>query len=139
MGWVTKKFRIPEKKKPKGLTKDILEKNVKEVRVNPDAAKKLLKRKRKKSTVEFLVDENILGIDRYLSSFNIKYRKVGDPDCPPLGSDDPTVAKFAQKNNLVVVTKDEKLQKQCEPMDVECVITDLRDLARKVKDYADSH
>jgi len=74
-----------------------------------------------------------------LASWDIKYRKVGDRDCPPLGSDDPTVAKFAKKNNLIVITKDDNLQKQCEPLDVECVNTDLRDLANKVKKYADSH
>lgn len=91
------------------------------------------------SKVEFLIDENILGIDRYLASWDMKFRKVGDPDCPPLGSDDPIVAKFAKKNNLVVVTNDDNLQKQCEPLDVDCVIMDLRDLAKKVKEYVESH
>jgi len=138
MGWITKKIKIPERRKPKGLTKDILEKNVK-VGFNLEGARKLLEQKMKKSKVEFLIDENVLGIDRHLSSLNIKYRKVGDPDCPQLGSDDPAVAKFAQKNNLVVVTNDDKLLKQCELLDVNCVIMDFRDLARKVKNYADSH
>lgn len=92
----------------------------------------------KKSDIEFLIDENILGIDRYLSSFDIKYRKVGDSDCPPRGSDDPMVAKFAQKHNLVVVTNDDKLQKQCEPLDVDCITPSLSDLAKKVKAYANS-
>jgi len=91
------------------------------------------------SDIEFLVDQNILGLDRYLDTFDIKYRKVGDQDCPPLGSDDPTVAKFADKENLVVVTNDDDLQKQCELFDVECVFMDLRDFARKVKEYANSH
>ena len=91
------------------------------------------------SDIEFLVDENVLGLNRYLDTFNIKYRSVGDQDCPPLGSDDPTVAKFADKENLVIVTNDDDLQKQCELFDVECVFMDLRDFARKVKEYADSH
>jgi len=91
------------------------------------------------SNIEFLIDENVLGLDRYLDTFNIKYRKVGGPDCPPLGSDDPTVAKFAKKDSLVVITSDDNLKKQCELFDVEFVFTDLRDFAKKIRDYADSH
>jgi len=34
---------------------------------------------------------------------------VGDENCPKLGSDDPTVAKFADKENLVVLTNDDKI------------------------------
>ena len=30
--------------------------------------------------VEFLLDENILGLDRYLTG--IKYKKIGDEGCP---------------------------------------------------------
>ena len=73
---------------------------------------KKLDKKMEKTSIEFLIDENILGIDRHLASLDIKYRKVGDPECPKLGSDDPTVAKFAQKNNLVIITNDDKLQKK---------------------------
>jgi len=91
------------------------------------------------SDIEFLVDENILGLDRYLDTFDIKYRKVGDKDCPPKESDDPTVAKFAKKEGLVVVTNDDNLNKQCELYGVDCVFSDLRDFARKVKEFADSH
>lgn len=91
------------------------------------------------SDIEFLIDENVLGLDRYLDTFDIKYRKVGDKDCPKLGSDDPAVAKFAHKEKLVVVTNDENLQKQCDLFDVECVFMDLRDFARKIKQYAESH
>ena len=47
--------------------------------------------------VEFLIDENVLGLARYLDMFDLKYRKVGDKNCPQLRSDDPTVAKFAKK------------------------------------------
>jgi len=89
--------------------------------------------------IEFLVDENVLGLNRYLDSFNIKYRKVGDQDCPKLGSDDPIVAKFADENNLVVATNDDKLKKQCDLIDVECVFMDMTDFAKKVKEYAASH
>lgn len=93
----------------------------------------------KMSDIEFLVDENVLGLDRYLSSLDIKFKKVGDPDCPPKGSKDELVAKFAQKISLVVITNDDNLKKQCEMLDVGCVFMDLRDFARKVKEYADSH
>jgi len=91
------------------------------------------------SDIEFLVDENVLGLARYLDTFDIKYRKVGDENCPPLGSDDPTVAKFADKENLVVITSDDKLKKQCELFDVDCVFNDMTDVAKKVKKWAESH
>ncbi|MCV0366386.1 MAG: hypothetical protein K5798_03850 [Nitrosopumilus sp.] len=109
-----------------------------DVHPNKIKTKSNLKRT-KKSTIPFLVDENILGIARHLESFDIKFRSIGDPDCPPRGSDDPTVAKFAKKYGFVVVTNDDKLQKQCESLDVPCIVSTLSDLARKVKAYANSH
>jgi hypothetical protein len=88
--------------------------------------------------VEFLIDENLLGIDRYLEG-HVKFRKVGDDDCPPLASPDPDVAKFAKDNNLVVVTNDGKLLKQCKLFEIEFVTLDLVvDLAKKVLKYPDS-
>jgi len=90
------------------------------------------------SNIEFLIDENVLGLDRYLDTFGIKYRKVGDENCPPLKSDDPTVAKFADKENLIVLTNDDKLKKQCDLFGVKYVFSDLTDFARKVKKYVDS-
>jgi uncharacterized protein YacL len=91
------------------------------------------------SDIEFLIDENVLGLDRYLSTFGLKFRKIGDEKCPQLKSDDPTVAKFADKENLVVVTNDDKLKKQCELFGVKYVFSDLTDFARKIKEYAESH
>jgi len=91
------------------------------------------------SNVEFLVDENILGLDRHLETLEIKFKKVGGLKCPPLGSSDPEVAKFAKREELVVVTNDDNLKKQCELIDVDCVFMDLRDFAKKVRGYADSH
>ena len=91
------------------------------------------------SDIEFLIDENVLGIDRYLKTFDIKHRSVGDSDCPELKSDDDVVAKFAKKENLVVITNDDNLKKQCELFGVKYVFSDLTDFARKVKDYADSN
>ncbi|MGI0057951.1 MAG: hypothetical protein ACREAK_11350, partial [Nitrosarchaeum sp.] len=60
-------------------------------------------------------------------------------DCPAKGSSDPIVAKFAKENNLIIVTNDDKLTKQCELLDIGFVFMDLRDFAKKVKAYADSH
>ena len=90
-----------------------------------------------KHMVEFLIDENVLGVSRYLGAFKIKYRKVGVGSCPDLRSDDSTVAEFALKENLVILTNDDKLKKQCELYDVGCVVHDLTDLAKKTKKCAD--
>lgn len=87
--------------------------------------------------VEFLIDENMLGVSRYLDAFNIKYRKVGDADCPELGSADSAVAEFARKENLTVLTNDDKLTKQCELYGVKCIVHSLVDFAKKVKRHAD--
>jgi len=38
--------------------------------------------------MEFLLDENVLGLDRYLDVFELKYRSIGDENCPPLKSGD---------------------------------------------------
>ena len=89
--------------------------------------------------MEFLLDENVLGLDRYLDIFELKYRKIGGKNCPPLKSDDSAVAKFANEENLVVVTNDDNLKKQCELFEVRYVFSDLTDFARKIKAYADSH
>ena len=91
------------------------------------------------SDIEFLIDENVLGLSRYLKTFDIKHRSVGDPNCPKLGSDDDEVAKFAKKENLIVVTNDDNLKKQCESFDVKYVFSDLTDFAKKVKQYTESH
>jgi hypothetical protein len=89
--------------------------------------------------VEFLIDENMLGVDRYLEG-HVKFRKVGDDECPPLGSSDPDVAKFAKDNNLIIVTNDGKLLKQCKLFEIEFVTLDLVvDLAQKVLKYPDSN
>ena len=91
------------------------------------------------SDIEFLIDENVLGIARYLDAFDLKYRKIGDENCIKLGSDDTAVAKFAEKENLVVITNDDTLTKQCDLFGVRFVFSDLTDFAKKVKAYADSN
>ena len=89
--------------------------------------------------MEFLLDENVLRLDRHLDIFELKYRKIGDENCPPLKSGDSEVAKFAEKENLVAVTNDDNLRKQCELFDVKYVFSDLTDFARKIKAYSKSH
>ena len=91
------------------------------------------------SDMEFLIDENVLGLARFLDTYDIKYRKIGDENCPKLGSDDSVVAKFADKENLVVLTRDDKLKKQCDLFGVKCVDHNLSDFAKKVKEYRDSN
>jgi len=90
------------------------------------------------SDIEFLIDENVLGLSRYLKTFDIKHRSVGDPTCPEKGSDDDEVAKFAKKENLIVLTNDDNLKKQCDLFDVKCIFNDLTDFAKKVKEYTES-
>ena len=87
--------------------------------------------------VEFLIDEHLLGIDRYLEG-HVKFFRVGDDERLPLGSSDPTVAKFAKDNNMIIVTNDGKLLKQCNLLGIEFVTLDLVvDLAKKVLKYPD--
>jgi len=92
--------------------------------------------------ITFLIDENVLGIDRYLDTLDINFIKIGDLNAPQKGSDDPTVAKYAHDNNLVVVTNDENLVKQCKFAKVSFVTVGISDLAQKVIDcdgYSKTH
>ena len=88
--------------------------------------------------VKFLIDEQLLGIDRYLEG-HVKFIRVGDDEERlPLGSSDPKVAQFAKDNDLIIVTNDGKLIKQCNLLEIEFVALDLVvDLARKVLKYDD--
>ena len=88
--------------------------------------------------VKFLIDEQLLGIDRYLEG-HVKFIRVGDDEERlPLGSSDPKVAQFAKDNDLIIVTNDGKLIKQCNLLEIEFVALDLVvDLARKVLEYED--
>ena len=88
--------------------------------------------------VKFLIDEQLLGIDRYLEG-HVKFIRVGDDEERlPLGSSDPKVAQFAKDNDLIIVTNDGKLIKQCNLLEIEFIALDLvKDLARKVLKYED--
>ena len=84
---------------------------------------------------EFLLDENVLGLARYLDG-KVKFKKIGDEDCPSKESPDPQVAKFAKEHNLVIVTNDEKLEKQCRLFDIACVSIDMQlELVKRVPSY----
>ena len=85
---------------------------------------------------EFLLDENILGLDRYLKN-HVTFRKVGDNNCPSKESDDPDVVKYAKEHNLVIVTNDEKMKKQCDVVGIECILNDLTTVAKRVIEYSD--
>lgn len=50
--------------------------------------------------VEFLLDENALGLDRFLEN-RVRYRKVGGEGSPAKGASDPEIVKFAKENGLV--------------------------------------
>ena len=84
---------------------------------------------------EFLLDENVLGLARYLDG-KVKFKKIGDEDCPSKESPDPQVARFAKEHNLVIVTNDEKLEKQCRLFDIACVSIDMQlELVKRVLSY----
>ena len=83
---------------------------------------------------EFLLDENVLGLEGFLKH-SVKYRKVGDDGCPAKEAEDPEIVKFAKEKNLVIVTKDSKMIEQCGFYDVKFVTLTDANLAKKVVDY----
>ena len=86
------------------------------------------------SSIEFLLDENVLGLARFLEN-RVKYRKVGDNGCPAKEAEDPEIVKFAIENNLIIVTKDIKMIEECQFENVEYVTFNDIDFARKVVKY----
>ena len=87
--------------------------------------------------VEFLLDENVLGLARFLEN-RVKYRKVGDNGCPIKEAEDPVVVKFAKDNSMVIVTKDIKMIEQCEFEGVDYVTFNDIDFAKKIVRYPNS-
>ena len=85
--------------------------------------------------MEFLLDENVLGLDRFLKNC-VKYRKVGDNECPEKKAQDPEIVAFAKEHNLVIVTRDAKMIEQCKFNDVAYVTFDDCDFAKKVVEYS---
>ena len=90
------------------------------------------------SDIEFLLDENVLGLDRFLKN-RVKYRKVGDEGCPIKEADDPTIVKFASENNLVIITKDAKMIEQCKFDNVSYVTHNDVDFAKEIVNYSKSN
>ena len=82
--------------------------------------------------VSLLIDEDSLGVDRYLSELDAKIIKVGQIPELPKGTKDPIVAKFAKANNCTVITRDDKMVKACNFYDVKVISIGIDDLARKV-------
>jgi len=81
-----------------------------------------------------LIDEDSLGVVRYLSEIDTKIIKVGDIPELPKGTDDPIVAKYAKENNCIIVTRDDKMVKACNFHEVKTISLGIDDLARKVTD-----
>jgi len=82
--------------------------------------------------VSLLIDENSLGIDRYLSELDVKIIKVGDIPELPKGTDDPIVAKYAKANNCIIITRDDNMVKACNFHEVKVISIGIDDLAKKV-------
>ncbi len=80
-----------------------------------------------------LIDEDSLGVARYLGVLeNVNIIKIGDPGAPPLQSEDEDVAKYAKVHDSVVITRDDKLVKQCKVLDLDVITFGIDDLARRV-------
>lgn len=79
-----------------------------------------------------LIDEDSLGVVRFLGELDVKIIKVGDIPELPLGTDDPIVAKYAKENTCIVVTRDDKMVKACNFHDVKVISIGIDDLAKKV-------
>lgn len=80
---------------------------------------------------KFLLDETVLELEDFLKS-NVQFRKVGDVDYPAKRATNSTVVKFAKENNLVLVTRDEKMVNQCRDEGVEYITLNDLDFAKKI-------
>ena len=79
-----------------------------------------------------LIDEDSLGVDRYLSELDAKIIKVGSIPKLPKETTDPIVAKYAKANNCIVITRDDNMVKACNFHEVKVISIGIDDLTRKV-------
>ena len=84
--------------------------------------------------LEFLLDENVLGLDTYLKN-HVNYRKIGDGNSPAKKTPDSEIIKFAKENKLIIITKDEKMIKQCKVEKLEYITINDEDFAKKIISY----
>ncbi len=84
--------------------------------------------------ISLLIDEDSLGVDRYLSELDAKIIKIGDDDVPelPKGTKDPIVAKYAKDNNCIVITRDDNMVKACNFYKVKVISIGIIDLGEKI-------
>ncbi len=87
--------------------------------------------------VEFLLDENVLGLARFLED-SVKYRSVGGNGCPEREAEDQVIVQFAHKNDLIIITKDAKMVDACKFRGVKYVTHGDEDLARKIIEVANN-
>jgi len=85
--------------------------------------------------LNFLIDEDSLGVERYIATMNVNIKKVGSVDELPYGVADEIVAQYAKEYNYVVITQDENLVKQCNVHKIKTVSVGIEDLAKKVLQY----
>ena len=84
-----------------------------------------------------LIDADSLGVERYLGNLDVKIIKVGSIDELPRGTSDTKVAQYAYNHKCVVVTRDDKLVRQCKFYDVKVITLSIEDLAKKVIQFID--
>ena len=85
--------------------------------------------------LNFLIDEDSLGVERYIATMNVNIKKVGSVDELPYGVADEIVAQYAKEYNCVVITQDENLVKQCNVHEIKTVSVGIEDLAKKILQY----
>ncbi len=76
-------------------------------------------KKNLKDSREFFLDENIIGLHKYLPS--LKIHKIGDGGCPTPRSKDKKILEFAQENNLIIITCDKEFVKLIQEKKMECI------------------
>lgn len=87
---------------------------------------------------EFFLDENVLGVAYYLRD-HVKYRKIGDDNCPSKGAKDLEIIQFTIDNDLILVTKDRKMIQLCNNEQAEYITIEDIDIADKITNYTTNY